>query len=70
MEKATVFFPSLLVYVTRCHARMMPRACGMFVRCRGFVEKIKKKLYGEKLLQSTMFSRKKLQSQILNHINI
>jgi hypothetical protein len=42
--------------------RAMPRACGMFVRCRGFMKKIKKKLYGEKLLQSTMFSRKKLQN--------
>jgi hypothetical protein len=36
----------------------MPQACGMLARCHGFVEKIVKnkiKLYGEKLLQSTMF---------------
>jgi hypothetical protein len=37
----------------------MPQACDMFVRCRGPVKKIKKKLYEEKLLQSTMFSDKK-----------
>jgi len=30
------------IELTRCHARAMPRACGMFVHCRGFVEKIKK----------------------------
>jgi len=44
--------------LTRCHARAMPRACGMLARCHGFVEKS----YKEKLLQSTIFSRKKLQS--------
>jgi len=33
---------------------------GIFVRCHGFMEK--KNLYREKLLQSTMFSMKKLQS--------
>ena len=47
------------VLIYTCHARAMPRACGMFVRCRGLV---KKKLYEEKLLQFTMFSRKKLQN--------
>jgi len=52
-------FPNTLYIITRCYARAMPRACGMFVRYRGFMEK---KLYGKKLLQSIMFSRKKLQS--------
>jgi hypothetical protein len=38
----------------------MPQAYGIFVRYCGFVEKNIKKLYVEKLLQSTMFSWKKL----------
>jgi len=53
---------------TSCCARALPQAYCMLIRCHGFVKKIKKncffkKLYGETLLQSTMFSRKiKLQS--------
>jgi len=49
---------------------VMLRACGMLVRYREYMKKIKTKLYGEKILQSTMFSRKKLQNSILNQINI
>jgi len=44
---------------------VMPARCRGLVAClccRGFMEKINKKLYGEKLLQSTMFSKKKLQN--------
>jgi len=29
--------------ITRCHARVMPQACGMLARYHGFVEKIIKK---------------------------
>jgi hypothetical protein len=52
---------------TSCCARALPQAYCMLIRCHGFVKKIKKivffKLYGETLLQSTMFLRKiKLQS--------
>jgi len=43
-----LFFPHVLVLLTRCHARAIPRACGMLVRCRGFVEKIKKKIIWRK----------------------
>jgi hypothetical protein len=52
-----------IVYIyiyTRCHVHAMSRACGMLMHCRGFVEKIIKKLYEKKLLQSIMFLRKKL----------
>jgi len=51
-------FESVSSCITRCHAHAMPQACDMLARCHGFVEKIVKnkiKLYGEKLLQSTMF---------------
>jgi hypothetical protein len=41
----------------------MSRGCGMLVPFCGFMEKIiKKKSYEEKLLQSIIFLRKKLQS--------
>jgi hypothetical protein len=40
----------------------MLRVCGMFVCYYRFVKKIKIKLYEEKLLQSIMFLRKKLQN--------
>jgi hypothetical protein len=58
-DKKTIDYSSKTSLLTICHARAMSRACGMLVRCCGFVEKIKKK-YGEKLLQFTMFLRKKL----------
>jgi hypothetical protein len=58
-DKKTIDYSSKTSLLTRCHTRAMSRACGMLVRCCGFVEKIKK-IYGEKLLQFTMFLRKKL----------
>ena len=60
-------FLVLLVDI-RCHTR-----CRRLIAClcmSWVYEKNKKKLYGEKLLQSTMFSRKKLQSKIPNQFNI
>jgi hypothetical protein len=44
---------------TRCYAGAMLRACDMLVRCHGFMKKVKKNIYGEKPLQSTMFFFKK-----------
>jgi hypothetical protein len=41
-DKKTIDYSSKTSLLTRCHARAMSRACGMLVRCCGFVEKIKK----------------------------
>jgi len=65
MEKATVFSPSLLEYVIRCHVRMMSRACGMFVRCCGFVEKIKKKSMEKNCCNSQCFQGKNYKTKFL-----
>jgi len=46
------------IELTRCHARAMPRACGMFVRCRGFVEKIKKIIWRKTVAIHNVFKEK------------
>jgi hypothetical protein len=57
MGKATVLSLCFLEYCTRCHTLVILRICGMLMRCCGFVEK---KLYGDKLLQFTIFLREKI----------
>jgi len=38
--KKSMLSPRVLEFLTRCHARAMPRACGMHVRFCEFVKKI------------------------------
>ena len=59
-KHAIVFWPHGLMF-TRCHARALSRACGMLVRCRGFIKKYIKKIIYRKLIAIYNVFKKKLQ---------
>jgi len=46
----SIFYRLCILDHIRCHARAMPRACGMFVYYRGFVKKIKIKITWRKIV--------------------
>ena len=60
-KHAIVFCPHGLMF-TRCHARALPRACGMHVRCRRLIKKnIKKNHFEKDCCNVQCFQEKKLQ---------
>ena len=63
-----LFFPHVLVLLTRCHARAIPRACGMLVRCRGFVKKIKKNYMEKNCCNPQCFQGKNYKANFLTNL--
>jgi hypothetical protein len=48
--------------------RAMSRACGMFVRCRGFVEKIKKNYMEKNCCNPQYFQEKNYKTKFLTRL--
>jgi hypothetical protein len=57
-KHAIVFWPHGLMF-TRCHARALPRACCMHVRCRRLIKKNIKKIILRKIVAMYNVFKKK-----------
>jgi len=68
-KHAIVFCPHGLMF-TRCHARALPRACGMHVRCRGLMKKNIKKIIWRKIVAMYNVFKKKNYSDNFRKKNI